>query len=81
MVDHHAIGELTEVRLIDLEHVHYGLTGNADLLADDPLALLHAAAEQALLNGVSVLDAQLRKALGQRRDHPRLIEGVEQLIT
>src|SRR5690606_37317937 len=39
LVDHHAIGEHAEVRLIDLEQVHHRLAGHADLLADDAFAI------------------------------------------
>ncbi|MNE60556.1 hypothetical protein D3C80_1557070 [compost metagenome] len=80
LVDDHAVGELAEVRLVDLEHVHHRLAGDADLLADDALALLQAAGDQVLLDGVGILDAQLRETLGQRGDRLGAAQGVEQFV-
>ncbi|MNN35723.1 hypothetical protein D3C81_1495820 [compost metagenome] len=75
--DLHAVGEEAEVRLVDVEHVLHGLAGDADLLADHPLALLLALLEEAQGDAVGVVQGDVRVTLGERRQGAPVAQGGE----
>jgi len=64
------------------QHVHHRLAGDADLLADDAVALLEAARDHALLHVVGVLDRHVGMRGAQRRDRrardERVVERIAQ---
>ncbi|MNY37548.1 hypothetical protein D3C86_1721180 [compost metagenome] len=76
----HAVGEEAEVRLVDVEHVLHGLAGDADLLADHPLALPLALLQEAQGDAVGVDEGDVRVALGERRQGAPVAQGGEQFV-
>ena len=65
--------------LVDAEHGLHGLAGQADLLADDPLAGGQAALEHAQGDLVGVVDGQVETA-GQRRHGFAALHGLVELV-
>src|SRR5690554_7209416 len=67
-VEHHVVGQVTEIRLVNVQHVHHRFAGNADLLADDPGTGLLPALKHAQGDVVGILDADVFATAGQRGD-------------
>ncbi len=79
-VEHHGVGQVTEVRLVHAQHVLHRLAGHADLLADDLLAGRQASFEHAQRDVVGVVDADVEATLGQRADRLAVEHGLVQLV-
>ena len=68
----HRVGQEAEVRLVHVQHRLHRFRGDADLLADHPLAVGEAPCQQTLGDAVGIRNAHVGFALGQRFDHPPL---------
>ena len=66
--DMHPVGQEAEVGLVHAQHVLNRLAGDADFLADHPLAVLAATGEKIEADRISVVDRQRRILFDQRRD-------------
>ncbi|MNG06094.1 hypothetical protein D3C84_893160 [compost metagenome] len=76
----HVREQMTEVRLIDAEHVHDHFAGDADLFSDDPLAVVKAWLDHCQLYLIGLLQGHVRIGVGQRRQSLAVAEGLVQLL-
>ncbi len=76
----HAVGEEAEVRLVHAQHVLHRSAGDADLLADHPLARALAPREDAERDGVGIVDRKVEVARAQRSDRMPLHQRLVQLL-
>jgi hypothetical protein len=72
---------VSEVRLIDGQHLLHDLARHADLLADVPDALaLELTPDDCELDAIGVVDRDRRLAVRERSDHEALAERAVELF-
>src|SRR5690606_863438 len=77
----HGVGEVAEVRLVDVQHLLDGLARDANLLADDLLAVaLEAVLQDARGDRVGVVDREIGVTIRERVEHVALAERAVELV-
>src|SRR5690554_2501628 len=79
-VEHHVVGQVTEIRLVNVQHVHHRLAGNANLLADYPGTGLLPALKHAQGDVIGILDADVFTTAGQRGNRFPLDHGFVEFV-
>ncbi len=77
----HGIREKTEIRLENTQHILHRLGGNTDLLPHHALTvLLHAPAQHVQADVIGIVNGDVRRALGERRQSTKFSQGMVELI-
>ncbi|MCY1434679.1 hypothetical protein D3C76_1509660 [compost metagenome] len=71
---------MTEVRLIDAEHVHHHFAGDPDLFSNDPLAIVKTSLNHRQLHLIGLLQGHIRIGVSQRCQSLAIAEGLVQLV-